>query len=162
MQKIISIIKDPKVQIAVITGYIAPKILTLIGSKAYRLFSQKREQSRVFVGILLGGTNYNICIGTPVFNRAHKIIDFRLIKQDSGRTADNPQRTMAEITKKILEFIEKDTKIYFVGISSFGPLELDKSRPLYGNITSTPKRGWKNTAVLEYFRTQLNCDNIRI
>lgn len=51
MQKIISIIKDPKVQIAVITGYIAPKILTLIGSKAYRLFSQKREQSRVFVGI---------------------------------------------------------------------------------------------------------------
>jgi fructokinase len=32
-----------------------------------------------------------------------------------------------------------------IGIASFGPLELDRSAPNWGFITSTPKPGWANT-----------------
>jgi fructokinase len=35
-----------------------------------------------------------------------------------------------------------------LGIGSFGPLDLDPASPSYGQITSTPKPGWRGTDVL--------------
>lgn len=50
-----------------------------------------------------------------------------------------PEETLADI---IAYF--KDKNIEALGISSFGPLNLDQSSPEYGNITTTPKPGWAN------------------
>ena len=34
-----------------------------------------------------------------------------------------------------------------LGIASFGPVELDRTSPRYGFVTSTAKPGWRNTDV---------------
>ena len=39
----------------------------------------------------------------------------------------------------------KERNIEALGISSFGPLNLDENSPEYGNITTTPKPGWKGS-----------------
>ena len=50
-----------------------------------------------------------------------------------------PEETMPNI---IAYF--KERNIEALGISSFGPLNLDEKSPEYGNITTTPKPGWKD------------------
>ena len=37
--------------------------------------------------------------------------------------------------------------IHALGIASFGPVDLARSSPTYGFITSTPKPGWRNTRI---------------
>jgi fructokinase len=39
------------------------------------------------------------------------------------------------------------------GIGSFGPVDLDRSSPAYGHITSTPKAGWANFDLLGAIRS---------
>ena len=58
--------------------------------------------------------------------------------------------------------IDKNTKVHFVGISCFGPLELNPASKDYGNITSTPKDGWRDAPVLQFFKTKLQCAQVSI
>ncbi len=44
-----------------------------------------------------------------------------------------------------------------LGIASFGPLELNKSEKNWGSITNTPKPGWQNCALAQYFQDALQC-----
>lgn len=39
-----------------------------------------------------------------------------------------------------------------IGISSFGPLDIDRSSPDYGSIVSTPKPGWSGTPIASWFQ----------
>jgi len=39
-----------------------------------------------------------------------------------------------------------------LGIASFGPIDLNKSSPTYGYITTTPKKAWRNANVLGAFK----------
>lgn len=55
----------------------------------------------------------------------------------------DPQTTL----NACVEFIQKHQPDA-VGIACFGPLDLDPASPTYGNITSTPKPGWRNAPVL--------------
>jgi fructokinase len=41
------------------------------------------------------------------------------------------------------------------GIASFGPVDLDRSSPTYGHITSTPKPGWAHTDIVGPVRQTL-------
>lgn len=50
-----------------------------------------------------------------------------------------PAETMADMTAFF-----KGKGIEALGIGSFGPLCLDKNDPAYGNITTTPKPGWRD------------------
>lgn len=38
-----------------------------------------------------------------------------------------------------------------VGLASFGPVDLNKSSPTYGSITTTPKKGWQHFPILRRF-----------
>ncbi len=50
-----------------------------------------------------------------------------------------PEETMADIIGYF-----KDKQIEALGVSSFGPLNLDESSESFGDITTTPKPGWAN------------------
>ena len=56
---------------------------------------------------------------------------------------ENPDKTMPEI----LEFFRRYT-FDAIGIGTFGPVDLDRTSPTYGYITSTPKISWRNFNLL--------------
>lgn len=57
--------------------------------------------------------------------------------------ASFPTRMPEETMPDIIGYFQ-DKKIEALGISSFGPLNLDETSPDFGNITTTPKPGWAN------------------
>lgn len=49
---------------------------------------------------------------------------------------------MPEITiPKVIDYF-RDKGVEAIGIGSFGPLGVDRTRPEYGHVTTTPKPGW--------------------
>jgi len=62
-----------------------------------------------------------------------------------------PEETMP----KIIAYF-KERNIEALGISSFGPLNLDENSPEYGNITTTPKPGWKDFPLRKTLLEALN------
>ena len=62
-----------------------------------------------------------------------------------------PELTLA----KVLEYF-RDKKVSAVGIGCFGPIELNRSNPNYGFVTSTPKLEWSNYPVLPILKSGLN------
>jgi len=57
--------------------------------------------------------------------------------------ASFPTKMPEETMPLIIEYFQ-DKGIEALGISSFGPLNLDESSPNFGDITTTPKPGWAN------------------
>lgn len=62
-----------------------------------------------------------------------------------------PEQTLAAAVR----FFRERELPSALGIASFGPLELDPSSPLFGQITTTPKAGWAYTDVVAPFRDEL-------
>lgn len=87
-----------------------------------------------YVGIEAGGTKFVLGVYGEHAKLEHRT---RLDTRD-------PQTTLAEVCDYI-QHHQPDA----VGIASFGPLDLNPDSPTYGNITSTPKPGWANTALLK-------------
>lgn len=54
-----------------------------------------------------------------------------------------PTRGGDETVREIIEYFRAHP-VEALGVSSFGPLNLDPASPEYGNITTTPKAGWAN------------------
>ena len=61
-----------------------------------------------------------------------------------------PENTMPEI---LAFFRERD--VAAVGVGCFGPVDLDRSSPAYGNIMSSPKLQWRNFPMVRRFREAL-------
>src|SRR5690606_13978099 len=61
-----------------------------------------------------------------------------------------PEQTMPEVINFFKKF---DVKA--LGIGSFGPVDIDQTRPTYGDITSTPKPGWTNYPFLKTMQDAL-------
>ena len=81
----------------------------------------------------LGGTKINLAIGTgPDDLRAEAVI---------------PTTDPISTIRAAIDFFHAQSALRAVGISSFGPVCLDKASPEWGNITSTPKPGWRDTSV---------------
>ncbi|MCJ7843221.1 ROK family protein [Lederbergia sp. NSJ-179] len=55
----------------------------------------------------------------------------------------------------VIEFFKKHD-IDALGIGSFGPVDIDKNSATYGNITSTPKPGWKDYPFLQTLKEVLH------
>ena len=68
--------------------------------------------------------------------------------------ASFPTRMPEETMPDIIGYF-KDKKIEALGISSFGPLNLDETSPDFGNITTTPKPGWRDYPLAQTFRQAL-------
>ena len=54
-----------------------------------------------------------------------------------------PTRGGDETVREIIDYFRAHP-VEALGVSSFGPLNLDPASPEYGNITTTPKAGWVN------------------
>lgn len=56
-----------------------------------------------------------------------------------------PTTTPEETLARTIDFFKEQKKIYdiaAIGVSCFGPIDLDKKSSTYGHITTTPKPGW--------------------
>ena len=69
--------------------------------------------------------------------------------------ASFPTRMPEETMPDIINYF-KDKDIAALGISSFGPLNLNEEDPNYGDITTTPKPGWKDYPLLRELKNALN------
>lgn len=124
-------------------------VLPLLGYLVQRARNSKAKGShhQLYIGIELGGTNFNVAVAEPVLSNQGEVIDFRIIKKKNGTTYHDPSQSIAEI----IEFIESvhEQPLTFIGIASFGPLCLEPDSPLFGTITTTPKQLWRNINVLQ-------------
>lgn len=62
-----------------------------------------------------------------------------------------PTRDPATTLAEAAEWLAGQGGITALGIGSFGPVELDRTAPRWGFITTTPKPGWANCDVAGYF-----------
>jgi fructokinase len=85
----------------------------------------------VFGGIEAGGTKFVCGIGTcPDDLEVHSFL--------TGAPVDS-------VTQVIQFFHDKARpKLTALGIASFGPIDLNRTSPTYGYLTTTPKTAWRN------------------
>jgi fructokinase len=89
-----------------------------------------------FVGAIeAGGTKFNCA----VVDSSQQIV--RQIRVPTR----GPEETLAEV---VAFFRSSDVPLTALGLSCFGPIDLDQTSPYYGYITSTPKLAWRNTNIL--------------
>ncbi len=70
-----------------------------------------------------------------------------------------PTTTPEETLTRTVEFFREQKEKYHlsaIGVSCFGPLDLDKKSPTYGYITTTPKVGWGFTEVVGVLERELD------
>ena len=90
----------------------------------------------LLAGVELGGTKCVCLIGTgPEDIRA----------QVSIPTGEDSDATLTRIETTLRDWREQHGSIAALGIASFGPLDLDRTSANFGSISTTAKRGWKNT-----------------
>ena len=70
---------------------LVPLIGYLISKSSRR---EKRYSTQLYVGIELGGTNYNVAIAESVLNNQGQILDFNIIKRKNGTTYQDPQKAL--------------------------------------------------------------------
>lgn len=92
-------------------------------------------------GIEAGGTKFVLGIGNE---------NGEIIVRESYPTL-TPNETI-DLCKEFILKHQPDA----VGIASFGPINLDRTSEKYGYITSTPKPGWANTALVSEIQSVFN------
>jgi fructokinase len=69
-----------------------------------------------------------------------------------------PTTTPQETLEKVCNFFKpsvREGRIKFIGLGSFGPVDVDPGSPTYGYITTTPKPNWANTDILGILNSEL-------
>ena len=87
-----------------------------------------------------GGTKMVCAIGDEQGNILHRV--------------SIPTRTPAETMPEMTAFFRQHP-IAALGIGCFGPVDLDKTSPTYGHITTTPKLAWANYPIVAEFEKAL-------
>lgn len=75
-----------------------------------------------------------------------------------GEIADQIKfRTTAppETIERIVEFFASRPRPAAVGVGAFGPVDVNVGSPTWGMVTSTPKPGWRHTALAGVLRERL-------
>lgn len=82
----------------------------------------------VFAAIEAGGTKFVCAIGDEKLN----------IKERVSFPTTSPKETM----EKVIAFFQNyEAELEWIGVGSFGPIDIKPESPTYGYITSTPKPG---------------------
>jgi fructokinase len=89
-------------------------------------------------GIEAGGTNFVCAVAGD---------DGELLDETTFSTT-TPDQTIG----RAVEFLQGRGNLAAIGISCFGPVDLDPDSPTYGSITTTPKPGWANTDIVGRIR----------
>ena len=84
-------------------------------------------------GVEAGGTKWVCAIGGG--------------PDDVRTTATFPTTTPEETIARTVAFFAQDGGISALGVGSFGPIDVSRSSPTWGHITTTPKPGWADTDV---------------
>jgi fructokinase len=85
----------------------------------------------IFGGIEAGGTKWVCAIGTG--------------PDDILESAVFPTGSPEETIGRAAAFLTRNKSLAAVGVGSFGPIDLERTSPTWGRITTTPKAGWRNT-----------------
>jgi fructokinase len=97
--------------------------------------------SAIYGGVETGGTWCVCALGTG---------------PDDLRAIDKfPTTSPAETLERIVAFFAEHPPAAAIGIGSFGPVDVDRSSPTWGHVTTTPKPGWQRTAVATVVRDRL-------
>jgi fructokinase len=70
-------------------------------------------------------------------------------------TATFPTTTPEETIDLAVQFLRKGRDLGGVGVGSFGPIDVHRASPTWGQITTTPKPGWAGTNVVATLRSAL-------
>jgi fructokinase len=90
-----------------------------------------------------GGTKFVLGIATDTDN----------IEATTRIETTKPEETIGAV----LDWFAGQGKIDAIGIASFGPLELDKASPNWGQITETPKPHWSGADIAGPLLRAFNC-----
>jgi fructokinase len=88
----------------------------------------------IYGGIEAGGTKWVCAIGDGPGNLRE--------------TVTFPTTTPDETIGRAAGFFTRAEKLAAVGVGSFGPIDVRRSSPTWGSITTTPKAGWAHTDVV--------------
>ena len=94
----------------------------------------------LFGSIEAGGTKFVCAVG----NEDYQVKDQVTI----------PTTSPAETLKKVIAYF-KHFELAAISIASFGPIEIRKTAPNYGYITTTPKKGWADTDLVGRLQKEL-------
>jgi fructokinase len=99
------------------------------------------QTNDVLVGAIeAGGTKFVCAIGSGPGDK--------LRSRTEIPTADDPARVLDRVIAWFEEQQKTLGKLDAMGIASFGPIDLVRTSPTYGFITSTPKPGWRDTDIV--------------
>jgi fructokinase len=93
-------------------------------------------------GIEAGGTKWVCAIGEG--------------PADLHDTVTFPTTTPRETIARAADFFAGNGTVDAVGVGSFGPIDVRRSSPTWGRITTTPKAGWAGTDVVAALRLALD------
>lgn len=66
-----------------------------------------------------------------------------------ARTQFDTGEDPAALLRRVIAWFAEQERMHgaleAIGVASFGPVDLDERSPTYGSITTTPKKGWRNT-----------------
>jgi fructokinase len=97
---------------------------------------------KVYGGVETGGTWCVCALGT---------------RPDDIRAREQfPTTSPAETLERIVHFFRSHPPPEALGIGSFGPVDLDRDSPTWGQVTTTPKSGWQGAPVATVLRDRLN------
>jgi fructokinase len=88
----------------------------------------------IYGGIEAGGTKWVCAIGSR--------------PDDVEESITFPTAHPEETISRAAEFFAKNGALAGIGIGSFGPVDIQRSSPTWGRITTTPKPGWADTDVV--------------
>lgn len=94
----------------------------------------------IFGGIETGGTKVVCGVGDAR--------SATLLARESFSTGDDPNALLGRVVAWFADAQRRHGALAALGVASFGPLDLDERSQTYGFITTTPKRGWRNTDIL--------------
>ena len=92
-------------------------------------------------GVEAGGTKF-VCVAGS--SAEHILSEARFPTR-------SPEETLAAATGFFSDFASSQSRLEALGIASFGPIELRRSKRDYGFIKSTPKPGWSGTDIAGHF-----------
>ena len=64
----------------------------------------------------------------------------------------HPADTIGRMVDFLRQAQQQYGRLASLGVASFGPIELDRSRPNWGSLTDTPKAGWSRVSLVEPLR----------
>ncbi|MDP9257740.1 MAG: ROK family protein [Actinomycetota bacterium] len=88
----------------------------------------------IYGGIEAGGTKWVCAIGSGPDD----------VRESVTFPTTQPEETIA----RAAEFFAANGTLAAIGIGSFGPIDVQRTSPTWGRITTTPKPGWADTDVV--------------